>query len=110
MLYILVSELLAPLYKYHVISFHHADYIDFNNGSVQYRMLKQMEYGIALFASQDRHYKSHREWSVAPNRFYSSGQLEKRASIDIHITEAVELEITSNRGIMIYLEEDEEQT
>ena len=85
-------------------------YIDFNNGSVQYLMLKQIEYGIALFASQDRHYKPHREWSAAPNRFYSSGQLEKRASMDIRITEPVELKIASNRGIMIYLEEDEEQT
>ena len=29
MLYILVSELIAPIYKYRVISFHRTDYIGF---------------------------------------------------------------------------------
>lgn len=83
-------------------------YIDFNNGSMQYRMLKQMEYGLALFANQDREYPERREWSKAPDRaFYSSGRLNKRASMDLHISESsdpVEIEISSNRGIMIYME------
>lgn len=89
-------------------------YIDFNNGSMQYRMLKQMEYGLALFASQDRYYKPHRDWHPAPEiAFYSSGMLDKRASMDIHITpqvignhssSKVQIEISSNRGIMVYME------
>ena len=45
--------------------------------------------------------------------FYSSGMLDKRASMDIHITSqvvddhsnsAVDLNISSNRGIMVYME------
>ena len=80
-------------------------YIDFNNGSMQYRMLKQMEYGLALFANQDREYPERREWSKAPDKaFYSSGRLNKRASMDLHILEPVELEISSNRGILVYME------
>lgn len=89
-------------------------YIDFNNGSMQYRMLKQLEYGLALFASQDKYYKPHRDWHPAPEiAFYSSGMLDKRASMDIHITSqvsdnhsnsTVDLDISSNRGIMVYME------
>lgn len=80
-------------------------YIDFNNGSMQYRMLKQLEYGLALFASQDRYYKPHRDWHPAPEiAFYSSGMLDKRASMDIRVTSPVEIDISSNRGIMVYLE------
>ncbi len=80
-------------------------YIDFNNGSMQYRMLKQMEYGLALFANPDREYPERREWSKAPDKaFYSSGRLNKRASMDLHISEPVEIEISSNRGILVYME------
>ena len=86
-------------------------YIDFNNGSVQYRMLKQIEYGIAIFASIDKHDQSHREWCTAPRKaFYSSGTLDKRASMDLHVIKPVELEISSNRGIIVYMEEDEEKS
>lgn len=82
-----------------------AHYIDFNNGSMQYRMLKQMEYGIALFASEDRHYESQNSWIPVNNDpFYSSGELDKRASMYLCIENPVKIEIASNRGVKIYME------
>ena len=85
-----------------------AHYIDFNNGSMQYRMLKQMEHGLAMFANEDKNYPPRREWTSATSKpFYSSGKLNKRASMDLYITSQTDLEISSNRGIIVCLEESD---
>ena len=85
-----------------------AHYIDFNNGSMQYRMLKQMEHGLAMFANEDKNYPPRREWTSATSKpFYSSGKLNKRASMDLYITSQTDLEISSNRGIIVYMEESD---
>ena len=88
-----------------------AHYIDFNNGAIQYRMLKQLEYAIALFASQDMQKSTFhkKEWTPAVgrnknNKFYSFGTVDRRASMDIHIESPVKLILSSNRGIKIYKE------
>ena len=83
-----------------------AHYIDFNNATMQYRMMKQIEYGLALFANEVKKYPSHREWTpIGEQSFWYAGGLNTRAGMDIHITEPVSLVIQSNRGFTVFKEE-----
>ena len=79
-----------------------AHYIDYNNPTVQYRMLKQLEYGLALFSNDNTDQRTTREWTELDKETYHfDGNLLTRAHMDLHIKAASTIRVSSNRGILL---------
>lgn len=74
-------------------------YIDFNNASMQYRMLIQMDYGIAMIAAESMENSVLMPLQIKKSRF--SGRLRTKAGMKISVTVPAEFSITSDRGVVI---------
>lgn len=76
-----------------------AHYIDYNNATKQYRMLKQLEYGIAMIANTGD--KSPDCFNATAKPGLITGGLESRVSVLLLLKEPVNLAISSRRGLLI---------
>lgn len=80
-------------------------YIDFNNANEQYRMLKQLEHGLALLTREAK--ESHCKFGVVSRKIteITAGK-DTRAVMNLMINAPVKLHMSSWRGLRIVKEED----
>ena len=85
-------------------------YIDFNNDREQFRMAKQLEYGLAMLANLAQTEKQQRH-EVQQGRSAGTyvGGIDKRVHVRIVLHKPRKLLLRSNRGLKLYQERERQQ-
>lgn len=82
-----------------------AHYIDYNDATMQYRMMKQLEYGLALFANDNTNRDAATDWTEPEkDSFFYAGGIQKRAHLELHIKKPCTVRLSSNRGLVFVKE------
>ena len=78
-------------------------YIDFNNEREQFRMAKQLEYGLAMLANveQTKMQRVHGRLNGLSSSLYTGG-IDKRVHVRIVLRRSRKLLLQSNRGLKLY--------
>ena len=78
-------------------------YIDFNNDREQFRMAKQMEYGLAMLANlAQTEKKQHHEVQQGKSAGTYVGGIDKRVHVRLILHKPRKLLLRSNRGLKLY--------
>lgn len=80
-------------------------YIDFNNSSEQYRMLKQLEHGIALLTRETEQSRNGFE-QLSRKTTEVTADRDTRVSMNLLVREPITLSLSSWRGLQITKEAD----
>ena len=80
-------------------------YVDFNNMTEQYRMLKQLEHGIALLTRETEETKNRFE-KISNKRTEISAGRDTRVNMNLMISGPVKISLSSWRGLRVRKEED----
>lgn len=85
-------------------------YIDFNNDREQFRMAKQLEYGLAMLANLAQAEKQqHHEVQQGKSVGTYVGGIDKRVHVRIILHKPRKLLLQSNRGLKLYKERERQQ-
>lgn len=76
------------------------NYIDFNNATVQCRMLVQLEYGIAMALDDTNNYDLHTSPVTIEKNVYK-GHLNTTVGVEISLKDTASIFLKSNRGLVI---------